>query len=222
MFKFKGKRAADADSPARIMSRIGSNTTLSVLAMGLSSLSTYLTFFDSSYTLTVSAARMDQQIQRSYSSSDNKKSISFRTYVTPHMVVSNRGTRPLVLSDLELIKSTRMDKCELGDTIQQTRIDAAIIEPGTVQQLPYEFALPAIDLEAAISEPFALEEGKELWCLRWTVFDPDGKRREPMSELFIATRTFPDDQMDNNGYPQMALDLELEHAPKRLVSKALF
>ena len=54
-----------------------SSTVLSLAAMVLSSLTTYLTFFDSRYTLTAAVAQVSSQTNRGYSSGNGQRSISF-------------------------------------------------------------------------------------------------------------------------------------------------
>ncbi len=202
--------------------RHSSNALLSVTAMVMSSMTTYLTFFDSRYTLTTAVAGVEQQVQRGYSSSDGQTELNFRRYVTPQMIVSNRGTRPLVLSEVSLVRSGDLKKCTLTEDIRTTQFTAKIIEPGTVDQFPFSFSLPPVDAFAGVGEDFDLTELTELWCLHWTVFDPNGRRREPLSAAFVATTSYPAEGVDKDGRPNMKLDIEPSFKAERLVSRAIF
>lgn len=202
--------------------RHSSGGSLSIAAMALSSMTTYLTFFDSRYTLTTAVAGVEQQVQRGTSSSNGESEVYFRRYVTPQMIISNRGTRPLVLSNVELMRSADPETCSPTDDIRTTQFTAKIVEPGTVEQIPFEFSLPPVEAVSDAEGKFTLEGSVELWCLKWTVFDPKGRRREPLSAAFTATTTYPPEGVDRNGYPNMKLDIEHSFAAERLVSRAIF
>lgn len=202
--------------------RHSSNALLSVTAMVMSSMTTYLTFFDSRYTLTTAVAGIEQQVQRGYSSSNGETELNFRLYVTPQMIISNRGTRPLVLSDVSLMRSGDPKKCTPTDDVRTTQFTAKIIEPGTVDQIPFAFSLPSVNAFAGADGDFGLEEVTELWCLHWTVFDPNGRRREPLSAAFVATTSYPVEGADEDGRPNMKLDIEHSFKAERLVSRSIF
>ncbi|MEL7371195.1 MAG: hypothetical protein AAFN74_19900, partial [Myxococcota bacterium] len=92
-----------------------SSSVLSVAAMGLSSLTTYLTFFDASYTLTVANADVPIQVQSGSSSSGGKKSAYYRFFPKPSVILSNRGKLALVVSDVRLHRSTDVSSCKIAD-----------------------------------------------------------------------------------------------------------
>ncbi len=202
--------------------RHSSNAVLSVAAMAMSSMTTYLTFFDSRYTLTTAVAAVEQQVQRGYSSSNGESEVYFRRYVTPQMIVSNRGTRPLVLSDVSLVRSSDPDTCAATEDVRTTHFTAKIVEPGTVEQMPFEFSLPNIEAVSNENGEFDLQDTTELWCLNWTVFDPNGRRREPLSAAFVATTSYPVEGIDEDGTPNMKFEVEPSFKAERLVSRAIF
>ncbi len=199
-----------------------SSAVLSLAAMVLSSLTTYLTFFDSRYTLTAATADVTGQIQTSSSSNEMRRSLSFRTFVTPSVILSNRGTRAVVVTDVELVKSTSAEACEIPEDAEAMNIfggfEARIIEPDSVQQLSMEFPLPRVDAEAAPGQDFQLEPIDAAWCLRWTVFDPNGNRHEPLVHVFNeTTRYVPDEDRYRADF-----NVEPISGPTRLVTRGLY
>ena len=75
-----------------------SSTVLSLAAMVLSSLTTYLTFFDARYTLTAVVADTKGQVSTSSGSSGEKRSVNYGFWIDNSIVMSNRGTRAIVTS----------------------------------------------------------------------------------------------------------------------------
>lgn len=200
-----------------------SSAVLSLAAMALSSMTTYLTFFDARYTLTTAVADVALQVQSGGGMSNGTKSVTYRYYPYPEIILSNRGTRPLVLSDAELVRSADLDTCELSDEEPiPTRIEAVIVEPGTVQQLSMELALPGISAEVAEDADFALEPSEDLWCLQWTVFDPNGQRREPLTPVFTTKITFEQPEDPDDRYPDTKVDLDFPKGATKLVARGLF
>ncbi len=201
-----------------------SSAVLSLTAMALSSLTTYLTFFDARYTLTQAVATVSVQVQSGGSSSGGVASAYYRYFLTPQIILSNRGTRPLVLSNVELVPSSNVERCapdEDAETPPMRRLDAVIVEPGTVQQLALDVELPAISAEAKPGRDFDLPESDALWCLKWTIFDPNGERREPVTPAFRAKLTFAPPEPDDR-YPDAEIDLDYPKEPTRLVSRGWF
>ncbi len=194
-----------------------SSTVLSLAAMVLSSLTTYLTFFDARYTLTATIANVQTQTSRGYGSNGETKNIDYRFYVEPLMIISNRGTRPVVLTDMKLVKSTNMDTCEPTDFVVGQRIDPIVMEPGTVEQLKPMLGLEDVEQNISVEEEFTLQPVNELWCLQWVAIDPNGGRHEPMTEAFRTHATFK--TVEGENYPEVEFELDAVLAPQRLVSR---
>ncbi len=199
-----------------------SSAVLSMAAMALSSLTTYLTFFDSRYTLTVAVASVSVAIQSGGSSDgEGRRTASYRYWPTTTMIFSNRGTRPVVLTDIQLVRSTERDKCVAGEKAWDTRIDPMIIEPGTVRDLTVEFELPRIDLVATGEQAFQPQGDTSLWCVQWVVFDPNGQRREPVTEFFTLTRGFEPPETPGER-PDATVSLDYPQGPETVVARGLF
>ncbi len=68
---------------------------------------------------------------------------------------------------------------------------------------------------------FDLTDSSELWCLRWTVFDPAGKRREPVMPVTMLTWRFsppPEDQR----YPEAEVTIDYPKGPETLVRRGFY
>lgn len=200
-----------------------STTVLSVGAMVLSSLTTYLTFFDTRYTLSVAVAEVSVQVQSGGSSSNGETSAYYRFFPATELVFSNRGTRPVVVSDLRLMRSDRSDRCEISDESERGYVynfDTMIVEPGTVTSMAVETGMDNLTLDGvdgAITPP---PDDVVLWCAHWVAFDPKGYRREPMTPFFTMSRTFS--QEDGARYPAVSVAVDYPREPNTIVAKGLF
>lgn len=198
-----------------------SSVVLSLTAMVLSSMTTYLTFFDSRYTLTTAISGVEWQMQTGSSSSNGERDVYFRKFVDPAIIVSNRGTRPLVLTNVVVVDSTNPETCVPGEKAFPSRIEAKIIEPGTVQQIPLSLGIGSVEATADASGYYDLTDTKTLWCLKWTIFDPNGRRHEPISPAFTETTKFAQPETPED-YASGTFTIEYPKQPTKLVSRGLF
>ena len=199
-----------------------SSAVLSLAAMALSSLTTYLTFFDSRYTLTQAMADVSVQIQSGGSAYDGQAQAFFRYFPTLDLILSNRGTRPIVISDVDVYQSASDRKCEpTGEALFKQAFEPQIVEPGTVQALSLEVSLPNIERTSENGAPFDLTGSSEMWCLKWTLFDPNGRRHEPLAEAFSMDISFTAPEGDDR-YPSTDIELDFPRQPERLLSRGLF
>ncbi|MEO0983512.1 MAG: hypothetical protein AAFX03_12770 [Pseudomonadota bacterium] len=202
------------------MRNISANV-LSLSAMALSSLTTYLTFFDARYTLTTAVASLEMSLQRGGFSDGEEKSVYFRPYMSAQIILSNRGTRSLVVTDAQLVRAAGAEGCELTDTVMESRLSPMIIDPGAVTPLTLEFALPETQQEVPIDAAFDLPSDEAYWCLRWTVFDPQGQRSEPAVPVASITTTYaPPPEEDD--YPEAELDVDYPKGPATLARRGLY
>ncbi|MAK62840.1 MAG: hypothetical protein CMK09_17870 [Ponticaulis sp.] len=194
-----------------------SSTVLSLLAMVLSSLTTYLTFFDARYTLTATIANIDAQTSRGLSTTDGQRMLDYRIFLESTLILSNRGTRPVVLTDYMLIKSEDVSTCESSADGKPLPSQTRVIEPGTVEQIALSMYLE--DVEAVLPETELAEIApvKDLYCLGWVVIDPNGKRHTPMTPAFRTDLSFRTPEGET--YPEMDDTITYEEAPKTLVSR---
>ncbi len=206
-----------------------SSSVLSVAAMGLSSLTTYLTFFDASYTLTTANAEVSLQVQSGSSSSKGQRTAYLRVFVEPSLSLSNRGKLAVVVADASLHRSTSVDRCEIadgdkgkktftarGDTAEMPRV----VEPETIKHLKLQFSLEPVDAKANPDGTFNVPSDQGLWCVKWTIFDPNGQRHEPVAPLIKIKRTFH--MTEDRSYPQVKVEKDVPKEPFRLVARGLY
>ena len=205
-----------------------SSSVLSVAAMGLSSLTTYLTFFDDSYTLTAANAEVVVQVQGGGSTGANgEKSVGFRFLpeAVGHLVESRQVA--VVVSDVRMFRSTRLDSCEMreGDKGVRTFISEndktpvipRVIEPETIVHLRFDFSTAPVRATADAQGNYDLQDDEGLWCLQWTVFDPNGTRRTVLSPSFTMKRTYV--HKEGKRYPEVEVKKDYPKGAVRLVSR---
>lgn len=210
-----------------------SSAVLSLAAMALSSMTTYLTFFDARYTLTAAIADVKGESSRGYGSGNGQRSINFRFYTYPSVILSNRGTRALVVSDVSLAKSSSLEKCVISDASERKRmltfdratnrsnfIESFIVEPGTVIPVKMEASLPDIGQQATAESQFQLQPSKALWCMEWVVFDPNGQRHDAVMPAFTHDVNFAVE--DGEDYPTAKFELDYPKGPTKLLAHGVF
>ena len=210
-----------------------SSAVMSLAAMVLSSFTTYLTFFDSRYTLTAAVAGVSGQSNRGYGSNGEQKTINFRFYATPSIILSNRGTRALVVSEVAVVRSEDKTRCVAAADAERRQpfrlnlesnrteaIEPFIVEPGSVQAQKIEVSLPDVDQAVATDAQFALEPDSALWCLEWTVFDPNGKRHESLMPAFTTDVAYSAEEGEDK--PGASFKLDYAKQPVTILSRALF
>ncbi len=196
---------------------------MSVGAIILSTWTTYMTFFDDRYTLTVAMASIGSSVQTSsYSSSiENVRETRRAPYVTPVIIASNQGTKSMVFTRVSLVKSESQETCSAGKDAPSAfplkRIDQPeIYSPDSIQTLSFEFALP--DLNTRNDEEPDLSVLAGLWCMKFVVFDHNGERYEPYLEAFRAKPALVPGE-DPEDAPRLDLNLEYAQGPVELVSR---
>ena len=201
-----------------------STAVLSLIAMALSSMTTYLTFFDARYTLTVAVADAPLQIQTSSSRNNGVTTANYQFYPKPSIILSNRGTRALVLHTVELYRSNSLTACDIdGQEAEGVAFgfEPKIVEPGSVQQLVPEFGLDRLSGESASGQRLVMEPDEALFCIKWVVFDPNGNRREPVSPAFSWTLDFSTYE-EGDLYPRADVKIDYPKEPTRLVARGFF
>jgi len=205
-----------------------SSAVLSLAAMALSGLTTYLTFFDARYTLTVATADVAVRMQTSGGrDAEGNRSATYQYWPTFNMVMSNRGTRALVVTEIELLKSSDIERCVVDDENKMQRyfqgglFDTVIIEPGTVLPKELEFNLDRLAVGAGPGEPLAPQAEMALFCARYTVFDPNGRRHEPLAPVLTITRGFEPAE-DPEDSPDGTLDVDYPKGATTLVRRGMF
>ncbi|MBB35210.1 MAG: hypothetical protein CME88_07380 [Hirschia sp.] len=212
-----------------------SSAVLSLAAMALSSLTTYLSFFDARYTLTAAVADVDGQTQRGSSSGNGRWSVNFRFYAAPTIILSNRGTRALVVSEVSAVASDSLGECRIADGAERRKVtvlneaanryevlDPQIIESGSVIPLEFEVSLKDIDMEGStdVAPDFDLSTIETMWCLEWVIFDPNGKRHEEVMPGFVSTVEFEIPEGEDR--PVQTYKLDNPKGAVQLLSRGIF
>lgn len=208
-----------------------SSAVLSLAAMALSCMTTYLTFFDARYTLTAAVA--DAGLESNSGSSS--EFYDYRFYAKPTIILSNRGTRALVVSEINLVRSQSLGSCDIAADAKRTKVNKTdetgysssavkpfIIEPGTVTPNRYIAFLDEVKVARVEGQTpsFNREPQQTQYCFEWVIFDPNGNRKEAMLPAF--TRTVTLSMPEGGSYPQA--DSEIDH-PKgalQLLTRGLF
>ncbi|MEM9667798.1 MAG: hypothetical protein AAF950_02660 [Pseudomonadota bacterium] len=199
-----------------------SSAVLSLAAMTLSSLTTYLTFFDARYTLTQAVAEVTVSQQGGGYSDGERQEATYRFFPRLELILSNRGTRPIVVSNLEIFQSASTERCELTDTkLYMPEFQPIIVEPGTVSPTAIETSLGNIEGSSMAGAPIVIDPVSDLYCLKWTLFDPNGKRHEPLAEAFFIDISFTEPEPDDYR-PEPNVDLDYPKEPRQLLSRGLF
>lgn len=202
---------------------------LSLVAVGLSVATTYLSFFDERYTLTLNIAKQELGVRTGFSKSgaDKPANVTYQVFLTPTLILSNRGTRPLVLTDIKPKLSSKTESCDFSGPTRKvvsndfwkigSTIKPVIIEPGTVTELKYES-----NVGNTLTNDF--ETMSELWCLTFTIIDHRGARVEPaikFSKLDYKI-TQNEKSLKNEGAPNLKVDVDYPKQPITLAKSGLF
>ncbi|MEO1476721.1 MAG: hypothetical protein AAFS13_10105 [Pseudomonadota bacterium] len=199
-----------------------SSAVLSLAAMALSSLTTYLTFFDARYTLTQAIADVSVSQQGGGFSNGDRREVTYRFFPRVEIILSNRGTRPIVISDLEIFESASEERCEMTDKkLFMQEFQPIIIEPGTVSPTAIETSLDNVEGSARDGEVITMEPISNLYCLKWTLFDPNGRRHEPLSTAFAIDIGFLPPEPGEYS-PETDVTLDYPKEPDRLLTRGMF
>jgi hypothetical protein len=211
-----------------------SSLFMSIIAVFVSGFTTFLTFFDERYTLTAAIVDVGAGTQQSAGYSDDLGlNVTYQYFVKPMFILSNRGTRSLVLTDIQLVRSSKLHACvaseDLVSPISGSTVDAMIIESDSVQSLRPEYNISRIKAHydgrpapASAADTLNAEHEPETWCLQLVVFDHRGRRSEPLFEAMTVERVFAPMGPDDN-YPSGAMEIDHPVAANQLLSKgALF
>ena len=213
-----------------------SSAVLSLAAMALSSLTTYLSFFDARYTLTSAVADVKGDTNRGSGRRDGKWTVNFRFYAEPTVILSNRGTRALVVSDVDLVESQDVESCKVADDAKRhnftmrnedgTRynlVEPFIVEPGTVMPVTLSAALNELNLEGVTGQApdmSSLAPRKTLWCMEWTIYDPNGKRHMNMMPGVVSDIFF--EIPEGEDIPDQTYKLDFPKGAVQLLSRGIF
>ncbi len=193
---------------------------LSTVAIAVSSFTTYIQFLNERYTLSAAVADVNASISTGTYRSGDVATRTFRYFVEPRLILSNRGTRSLIYTGAQLVKSSDPEQCVLSEAIYQpyTAPEMTIIADDTVQMVSFGFNLDTV--EADLTQSAAPDAFDTLWCLQMTVFDHRGRRLEPLFPLADITTRFEPDPDDEG--PISRLDVDFPREPQAIADSGFF
>ncbi|MEO0718011.1 MAG: hypothetical protein AAFZ06_03960 [Pseudomonadota bacterium] len=195
----------------------GFSLAMSIGAVIASGRTTYLSFFDARYTLTATIASVAGQVQTSSSrSGDGPLDVTYRTFFTPTFILSNRGTRPLVMTNVALTKSSDTAACVATEEVRQPfgEQQPLILEPGTVSDFRFEFGTGPMTND--------FEKRSELWCLQFTLIDHRGERIEPLLKAVDVDFTLTPVVEDGvEQAPNLTAEVDFSRQPETVAQSGL-
>lgn len=187
------------------------NGVMSAVAIVLSAITTYVTFFDDRITLTATIDTVRTAVQSGGGGGDGRWSYGFQYRVGVDLILALRGARPVVLTDAELVRSTTPDACVAGDDVEKTfGFETMVLQPGALAPLSIEFSLPRIEDQATSIDALEFAPRSETWCLRLTLFEQSGERQEPMLRAFASDISFFMEEGED--YPSTRFDVDASRA----------
>lgn len=195
---------------------------MSAIALVMSAVTTYLNFFYERSDLTATMDRVPMQIQSSGSASDDQVEAQFRYYVTPAFVLTLQGTRPLVVTDVNLIRAANREGCIRTETKARRfggAFETIILEKGAILRLAAEFELESSKVTS--EDKFAITGRSERWCLELTAYDQRGRRVEALMPAFDVDLKFAPPQEDER-YPTSTGSVDVCRGPVKLVTRSSF
>ncbi len=192
-------------------------TVISLIALGLSALSTFLAFFYQRTGLTGAVVRAHATTRRSGGFDGETANVQFQQDARIEVLLSNTGTRPLVITAIEAVVGAP-NASRPGDEppIQPyEQVASVLLEPKTALVFPIEFRLCTVGLDNVTRTTDIPERRERVWA-RVTVYDHRGRVHQPDLPAFAAKTTYRPGE-ENDRYPQSDLAIDQVHRPMRLV-----
>jgi hypothetical protein len=177
----------------------------SVSAVFISAATTYFTVWNARYLLGATITKVSWQVQSSSSrNGDEPVQATYRVYVGPRIIFTHRGTRPVVVTKMSLVRPKT-------HTAEEARIDSLgedksyIFQPGNVLEVTPEFALPSLHND--------FDQFNERWNLAFTVVDHRGRRSDTQIPLLHVMYRLTADPKEPESAPNLTVDLDFQRQP---------
>lgn len=188
------------------------NGLMAAIAMVLSTVTTYLSFFDDRALLTSAIDDVRPWARSGGGGSEGSWSYSFRHGVEIDVILSLRGARPLVLTEALLVRVDPGAECAASEVAQAPfQFETRILEPKSLTPLALEFPLPGAEATAATKAGLEFEDRADRWCLQLKLFDVSGAASTPMMRAFDARTTYA--RAPGADYPSVSVALDVSPAP---------
>jgi hypothetical protein len=181
----------------------------SVSAMLISAGTTYFTVWNVRYFLGATTTKVNLRVQSASSkNADEPVEASYRIFAAPRIIFTHRGTRPVVVTKIALVRPQTAGA-------EEVRIESFgdeksyVFQPGNVLEAAPEFALPILHND--------FEQFREHWNLAFTVVDHRGRRSDPQIPLFVVTYRLTPRPNDPEAAPELSLDFDFQRKPMPVV-----
>ncbi|MEJ2117414.1 MAG: hypothetical protein P8Y36_05715 [Alphaproteobacteria bacterium] len=139
---------------------------------------------------------------------DEPVQATYRVFIKPRIILTHRGTRPVVVTSIALVrpKTADAEEMRINKIGEET---SHVFQPGNVLEVTPEFALPSLHND--------FEQFRERWNLAFTVVDNLGRRSDPQIPLLdVDFRLIPDPK-DPEGAPKLSLNLDYQRQPMPVI-----
>ncbi len=181
----------------------------SVSAVLISAATTYFTVWNARYLLGATITKVNWQVQTASSrNADEPVQATYRIFVKPRIIFTHRGTRPVVVTKITLVrpKTAGAEEVRVESLGEET---SHVFQPSNVLELTPEFAIPALHND--------FEQFRECWNLAFTVVDHRGRRSDPqIPVLDVAFRLTPDPK-DPEAAPNLSIDPDFQRQPMPVI-----
>lgn len=185
------------------------SSVISIIALSLSALSTFLTFFYNRTRLTGVVVRGDVSLQRSGGFDGEKASVSFQTFAKIGVLISNHGNRPVTLTSLALV----VDDEEPNTGFQP--VEPTLLAPNSAQVFTNEYRVSQVSLDDVARDTKIPARTERVWA-QVRLHNHRGKSRVvKIPALELATTYIPGE--GDERYPNADITATPAHRPTRLV-----
>lgn len=181
----------------------------SISAVLISAATSYFTVWNARYLLGATVTKIDWQTQRSNSkNADEPVEATYRIFVKPRIIFTHRGTRPVVVTKIALVRAQTADaeKVIIERLGEET---SHVFQPNNVLEISPEFPLPRLHND--------FEQFRERWNLVFTVVDHKGRRSDPQIPLLDVAYRLTPDSTDPEGAPNLTMDLDYQRRPMSVI-----
>ena len=181
----------------------------SVSAVLISAATSYFTVWNARYLLGATITKVNWQAQTASSrNADEPVQATYRIFVKPRIIFTHRGTRPVVVTKITLVrpKTAGAEEVRVESFGEET---SHVFQPNNVLEVTPEFAIPALHND--------FEQFDERWNLAFTVVDHRGRRSDPKIPLFDVDFRLTPDTKDPEAAPNLSIDLDFQRQPMPVI-----
>ncbi len=181
----------------------------SISAVFISAATSYFTVWNARYLLGATVTKVNWQVQTSSSrNGDEPVEATYRIFVKPRIIFTHRGTRPVVVTKIALVRRKTAGAEEV--VVERLGEDTShVFQPNNVLEISPEFPLPRLHND--------FEQFREHWNLVFTVVDHRGRRSDPQIPLFDVNIRLTPDPKEPDSAPNLSMDLDYRRQPMPVI-----